>query len=424
MILNLAYGKTGYAIELSDNYNINVIEPQWIDSVNDQSLAIKEALRNPYNSKPLKEIVDNNDKVAIIFSDITRATPYHFILPAILDELQNIPKKNIQFFCANGTHRLATDQELVKILGEFIIRNFEIIQNNADNPELHQYIGTTTSGNEVFINKKVLQCDVKILTGFIEPHFFAGFSGGGKALIPGMAYVKTIKFNHSIAHLSNENVKWGITNGNPIWEEIIEAAEFVPGLFLLNITLNKNKEITNVFAGDLRTAHMAGCQFVKESAMAPVTELYDIVITSNSGYPLDLNVYQTVKGMSAAAQIVKTGGSIVIVAECWDGIPEKSDYETILTSVKSVNQLIEFIKENESALNDTWQVYFQAQIQEKINVYLFSKKLDSNTINKALLRPVKDVTDLIDNLVRKTGPWTRICVLPEGPQTIPFLKSM
>lgn len=424
MILNLAYGKTGYAIELSNNYHIDIIEPLWIESVNDQSLAIIEALRNPYNSKPLKEIADNNDKVAIIFSDITRATPYHIILPAILNELQNIPQKNICFFCANGTHRLATDQELINILGDTIVMNYEIVQNDANNSDLFEYVGTTTSGNEVFLNKKILQCNIKILTGFIEPHFFAGFSGGGKALIPGMAFVKTIKYNHSIAHLSLENVKWGITYGNPLWEEIMEAAEFVPGLFLLNITLNKNKEITNVFAGDLRTAHMAGCHFVKKSAMAPVDKLYDIVITSNSGYPLDLNIYQTVKGMTAAAQIVKVGGNIIIAAECWDGIPSNSDYETILTSVNSVNELMEFIKENESILNDTWQIYFQALIQQKANVYMFSSQLDDKTIRRTLLNPVNDISRLTDELVSKIGPQAKICVLPEGPQTIPYLKSI
>ncbi|HUX56915.1 MAG TPA: nickel-dependent lactate racemase [Bacteroidales bacterium] len=423
MIFNLAYGKTGYIMELSNNYHIDIIEPQWIDSVNDQSLAITEALSNPYNSKPLKKIVNNNDKVAIIFSDITRATPYHIILPAILTELQNIPQKNICFFCANGTHRLASDQELVNILGESIVKSYEIVQNDANNSELHEYVGTTTSGNEVFLNKKILQCNIKILTGFIEPHFFAGFSGGGKALIPGMAFVKTIKYNHSIANLSHENVKWGITYGNPLWEEIMEAAEFVPGLFLLNITLNKNKDITNVFAGDLRTAHMAGCQFVKDSAMAPVDKLYDIVITSNSGYPLDLNIYQTVKGMSAAAQIVKVGGNIIIAAECWDGIPSNSYYETILTSVNSTKKLMEFIKENESILNDTWQIYFQALIQQKAKVYMFSNQLDNKTIRKAFLNPVNDISSLIDELVRKTGPQSKICILPEGPQTIPYLKS-
>jgi nickel-dependent lactate racemase len=422
MIVNLAYGKTGYEIELSDNYHIDIIEPKWIEGVNDQSLAITEALRNPYNNKPLKNIVDKNDEVAIIFSDITRATPYHIILPAILKELQHIHPKNICFFCANGTHRAATDQELIKILGENIVKNYEIVQNDANNQDLHEYVGTTGSGNEVYLNRKILNFKVKILTGFIEPHFFAGFSGGGKALIPGMASVKSIKYNHSISHLSHENVNWGITSGNPLWEEMMEAAEFVPGLFLLNITLNRKKEITNVFAGDLRAAHKAGCQYVKESAMAPVDKLYDIVITSNSGYPLDLNIYQTVKGMSAAAQIVKEGGNIILAAECWDGIPSNSDYEKILTSVNCVNDLMEFIKENETTLKDTWQIYYQALIQQKANVYLFSDKLEDETIRRALFNPVKDISRLTDELVKKIGAYAKICVLPEGPQTIPYLR--
>ena len=422
MNVKLAYGKTGYPIELSDDYNIDIIEPRWVESVKDQKLAITKALINPYNSKPLKDIVNPNDKVAIIFSDITRATPYNIILPPLLHELRNIPKENICFFCANGTHRLATGEELIKILGENIVRDYEIIQNNANNPNLHKYVGTTSSGNEIYLNKKVLNCNIKILTGFIEPHFFAGFSGGGKAIIPGMAYVSTIKYNHSISHLSHEKVNWVITYGNLLWEEMMESAELVPGLFLLNITLNRNKEITNVFAGELRSAHKAGSQFVKDSAMAPVDNLYDIVITSNSGYPLDLNIYQTVKGMSAAAQVVKQGGTIIMAAECWDGIPSNSDYETILTSVKSVSELMEFIKKNESTLKDTWQIYFQALIQLKANVYIFSDKLDEGTIKRALFNPVKNISKLVDKLVKKIGPSARICVLPEGPQTIPYLK--
>jgi nickel-dependent lactate racemase len=420
MIVRLAYGKTGHTIELSDNYNVDIIEPRWVKSVKDQSHSVREALNNPYNSKPLKSIVRKSDKVAILFSDITRATPYHIILPGILDELKDIPQENISFFCANGTHRLATDQELIKILGESIVKSYKIFQNDANNKDLHKYVGATASGNEIFINKMVLDCDVKILTGFIEPHFFAGFSGGGKALIPGMASVKTIKYNHSISHLTHENVNWGITYGNPLWEEMIEAAEFVPGLFLLNITLNRNKEITNVFAGDLRAAHKAGCTFVKDSAMVPVDTLYDIVITSNSGYPLDLNIYQTVKGMSAASQVLKPGGTIIMVAECWDGIPSNSDYETILTSVSSPKELMKFITDNESTLKDTWQIYYQALIQQKADVYLYAEKLEDEKIRKALLKPVRDIRKLIDELVLKTGPETKICVLPEGPHTIPI----
>jgi len=423
MKYTLAYGKTGHTFELPGHMNVDIIEPRWVPGLPDQHQAIINAIKNPINSPPLTKLVSPNTKVGIIFSDVTRATPYHIIIPAILSELNNIPRENITFFCANGTHRFAPGEELEKILGKDIVSNYNIVQNDSNRIETHDYVGTTKSGNEIFLNKDVLKCDIKILTGFIEPHFFAGFSGGGKALMPGMAYVNTIKFNHSISNLSKNNVSWGQTYGNPLWEEIMEAAEFVPGLFLMNITLNKNKEITNVFAGDLREAHMAGCEFVKDSAMAAVDKLYDIVITSNSGYPLDLNVYQTVKGMSAAAQIVKQGGNIIIASECWDGIPSNSDYERILTSVENVDGLIGFIKENESSLKDTWQIFCQAGIQQKANVYLYSDKIETATIRKTLLNPVNNISKLTNDLVREIGPQASICIMPEGPQTIPYVRS-
>jgi nickel-dependent lactate racemase len=221
--------------------------------------------------------------------------------------------------------------------------------------------------------------------------------------------------------LENSNVGWGATYGNPLWEDVMEASEFAGPLFLLNITLNRNKQITGVFAGDLREAHKKGCAFVKETAMAPLDQAYDIVITSNSGYPLDLNVYQSVKGMSAAEQVVRKGGSIVIAAECWDGIPAESDYEKILVAAGSVEKLMNFIRRHEGAYKDTWQVYFQAMIQEKVDVYLYST-LDDPTVERTLLSPVADMERLIGDLILKYGPDTRICVLPEGPLTIPYLK--
>ena len=421
MGIRLAYGKIGINIELPDHIKFDIIEPKWVEGIEDQKLAITDSLRNPSGCKPLSELAKQNNKIGIIFSDITRATPYNIILPPLLDELKTIPKENISFFCANGTHRPATQKELADILGENIVENYEIIQNDSGNPDLHKYIGTTKSGNGIYINKRILGCNLKILTGFIEPHFFAGFSGGGKSLIPGMAYVKTIKRNHSIRQLSKDNVTWGITEGNPLWEELTEAAEFAPGIFLLNVSLNKSKEITGVFSGDLRTAHKLGSQFVKESSMVLVDEPYDIVITSNSGYPLDLNVYQSIKGLSAAAQIIKKGGTIIIAAECWDGIPAKSDYEAILKSVSSVEELAGYVKQKEDELNDTWQIYYQVLIQQKANVFLFSETLDNETIRQTFLNPVDDIAGLLVELVRKYGSDARICIMPEGPQTIPYL---
>jgi nickel-dependent lactate racemase len=416
----LAYGKTGLKVNIPDHIHTEVVEPRFVEGLADQDQAVRDALAKPIQHPPLKESVKIGQRVAIIFSDITRATPYDILVPALLEALDHLPDKDITFFCATGTHRPATPEELVTILGKEIVERFRIVQNDAGEKAEYTHVGTTASGNQIELNKEILECDLRILTGFIEPHFFAGFSGGGKALMPGMAYVETIRYNHSIRNLENSLARWGFTYGNPLWEDVMEAAEFASPLFLLNIALNKEKQITGVFAGDLREAHKKGCAFVKETAMAGLDQPFDVVITSNSGYPLDLNVYQSVKGMSAAEQVVKEGGTIIIAAECWDGIPSGSDYETILKSVDDAPALMEFIKAHESELQDTWQVYFQAMIQMKAEVYLFSE-LDPETVNSTHLKPVENLDKLMLQLIEKYGPNTRICILPEGPQTIPYL---
>ena len=423
MKARLAYGKKGLEWDIPENCHVDVIEPRWTDGIAEPKQAITAALRNPYNSPPLKTLAGKNRRIAIIFSDITRATPYPVILPPLLDELNGVPAENITFFCATGTHRPCSDKELEGILGKEICMKYRIVQNNAYEESQFLEIGRTSSGNNIRINKEVFQCDLKILTGFIEPHFFMGFSGGGKAIMPGMAYIDTIRHNHSIQLLESENARWGITEGNPLWEDVMEAAGLVPGIFLLNITLNRNQEITGVFAGMLRQAFDSGCDFARDSAMVPVDREYDLVITSNSGYPLDLNVYQSVKGMSAAAQIVRQDGIIIIAAECWDGIPAGSDYEKILTSAQSIDELADYVKTQEKNLQDTWQVFYQVLIQKKAKVYLYSDKLDDATVSRALLTPAGDPERLIADIVSGSGPETRVCILPEGPQTIPYIQK-
>jgi nickel-dependent lactate racemase len=259
------------------------------------------------------------------------------------------------------------------------------------------------------------------MTGFIEPHFFAGYSGGGKAIMPGMAGQETILKNHDAQMISNSNSVWGILKGNPIQEEIAEVAEKIQGKYLVNVTLNKNKEITGVFAGDMQQAHSTGCEFVKSYSMVPVSGSFDIVITTNSGYPLDLNLYQTIKGVSAAAQVIKTGGSIIAAAECWDGIPDHGLYGQLLKQAASPKDLLDGIMKTSKTQQDQWQAQIQAQIQQKADVYIYSENLSDDQIKNALLIPCRNIEKLVKDLVGKYGPDTRICVLPEGPQTVPYI---
>jgi nickel-dependent lactate racemase len=297
------------------------------------------------------------------------------------------------------------------------------VQNNAFDPSSQVHLGVTTRGHEIWLNRELAACDVKILTGFIEPHFFAGFSGGGKALMPGMAGQRTVLGNHDATMIANPAATWGVTHGNPIWEEVMEVARSAGGVFLVNVTLNRDKEITGVFAGDLDQAHTAGCAFSRETAMAPVSAPFDIVITTNSGYPLDLNLYQAVKGMSAAAQVVKPGGAIIVAAECWDGIPDHGLYGQLLAEAVSPQQLLDAITAPDFLKQDQWQAQIQAQIQLKADVYVHTDHLSDEQIRRVMLKPCRDITATVAELLAHRGLDATICVLPEGPQTIPFIVT-
>jgi nickel-dependent lactate racemase len=379
--------------------------------------------------------------VGVIFSDLTRPTPNHIILPAVLDELAayGIPRETITLFNALGTHRPNTDAELRTMLGESIVDAYRIVQNNAFDPSTQFHLGTTQRGNDIWLNRELLECDFLILTGFIEPHFFAGFSGGGKAIMPGMAGLRTVLGNHNAEMIGHPRATWGVTWGNPIWEEAHEVALKVSDasavssqasltptsrVFLLNVTLNKDKQITGVFAGDLNEAHTSGCAFVRQTAMQRVPQAFDIVITTNSGYPLDLNLYQTVKGMCAAAQVVKPGGTIIAASECSDGIPDHGLYGSLLRESATPRELLNRVNTFKVPQQDQWEAQIQAIVQLKAEVYLYSGGLSDAQITSALLKPCHHIEETVHELRKRYGPGATLCVLPEGPQTVPYVAQV
>jgi nickel-dependent lactate racemase len=422
MSIRLAYGKTGLNFTPDPAWKVELVEPKFVPALNDPQVAIRQALRAPIGSQPLVDLVKPGDRVGIVFSDLTRPTPNHLILPVILDELARVTDLEIILFNALGTHRPNSREELSGMLGEDLVDGYRIVQNNAFDPSTQVCLGTSSRGHPIWINQELAGCDFKILTGFIEPHLFAGFSGGGKAILPGMAGQTTILDNHDAGMIAHPRATWGITHGNPIWEEIREAARQVPSKFLVNVSLNRDKAITGIFAGDLEAAYEAGCAFVRETAMVAVDQPYDIVLTTNSGYPLDLNLYQSVKGMSAAAQIVRQGGTILVAAECWDGIPEHGLYKQMLDAAKSPQELLEKIHQPGFLQQDQWQVQIQSQILLKADVYVYSKGITPAQIQAALLKPCLSIEETLAKLIARFGSEARICVLPEGPQTIPYLQ--
>lgn len=431
MHIELAYGKEGLALHLPDQWNATVIEPIFVPGLADPARALAEALAGPLGAAPLAAHVNATDRVGIVFSDITRATPHGLILPAVLDALQHVPDEQITLFCALGTHRPNTEAELRQMfatngtpeIADMLLRRFRLVQNNAFDPETQVQVGVTARGHAIWLNREIAACDVKILTGFIEPHFFAGFSGGGKALMPGMAGQRTVLGNHDAGMIADPNATWGITHGNPIWEEVMEVAEMAGGVFLVNVALNKHKEMTGVFAGDLHQAHAAGCAFVKKTAMVAVPAAFDIVVSTNSGYPLDMNLYQAVKGMSAAAKVVKPGGAILIAAECADGLPDHGLYGQLLAEAGSPQALLARIMSPGFLQQDQWQVQIQAQIQLKAAVHVYADGLRDEQIRRALLQPCRDLVGTLAQLRAGYGDQATICILPEGPQTIPYVAG-
>jgi nickel-dependent lactate racemase len=420
--VKLAYGREGLWIELPDD-NVTVVEPRFVPGLPDDTEAIRSALREPIGMPPLRDLMKPDDTVAIVFSDITRPQPRQRMLPVLLEEIGHVPPENIVLINALGTHRPNTEEELTEMLGREIVESYPIVQHDAWDKGNMVYLGPTSFGHETYINGVYMGARVKILTGFIEPHFFAGFSGGPKAVLPGLADERSVLGNHDAEMIGHPRATWGVTEGNPIWEEMREMAAKTEPIFLLNVTLNKNKEITGVFAGDVWQAHAAGIAFARESVMVPVSEPFDIVITTNSGYPLDLNLYQAVKGMSAAALVVREGGSIIAAAECWDGIPDHGQYKNILKMADSPQQLLEVVRAPGFLMQDQWEAQVQAQIQLKADVYVKTSYLSDEQLREALLLPCHNIEETLARLLKRYGPDATICVLPEGPQTVPYVAG-
>lgn len=416
--VQLAYGKNGLKIMVPDRAVI--IEPSHLDGLKDEQTAVQEALRQPIGTPPLKDMVTATDTVAIVISDMTRPTPNEKLVPWLLAELAHVPRENFVIINGLGSHRANTREELIAMLGQEVVDSVRVINHNAFAPEELVRVGNNSYGSEVYLNKTYVNCSFKIATGFIEPHFFAGFSGGPKAINPGLAGITTIQDFHNAAMIGNPLSTWGVIDGNIVQDAATQNCLLAKPDFMLNVTLNGQKEITGVFAGDVIAAHRTGCAFVKEHAMYPVDQPFDIVITTNSGYPLDQNLYQTVKGMSAAAQIVKQGGAILSCSECSDGVPAHGNYAKILKMKNTPQELLDLINDPAFRVFDQWQVQAQAMIQLKADCYLYSS-LDGQTVRAAKFIPVGSPCDAITGLLAKK-PGASVAVLPLGPLTIPYVK--
>lgn len=420
MKIQLAYGQRGLTVDFPDD-RTTVIQPMHTAGLPDERAAIRTALASPIGARPLREWVKPGARVCIAFTDSTRATPNERLIPWLLDELRDVPRDHITLLDQTGTHRANTRAELERMLTPEVVANYRVLNHEPENPAALVQRGTMRDGAPALLNRHLVEADLRIITGFIEPHFFAGFSGGVKGIIPGCAALPTVMANHRADNIGHPKATFGITRGNPLWEELREVALRIGPSFLLNVALNEQRQITGVYAGDLIEAHAAGCEFVRKSAMQRVAAPFDIVVTTNSGHPLDLNLYQGVKGMATGARIVKRGGTVILACECREGVPAGSACERLLRSARSPAELLEMVTRPGFSMAEQWQAQIQAMVQRHAEVLVHSS-LPDDVLRACLLAPCPDIGAEVRARLAKLGLDARVAVLPQGPLTIPYLR--
>jgi len=393
-----------------------VVRSQPLAALVDAQQAFDAAIAHPIGTPALGDLVGPKDRVAIIISDGTRPTPNHLLVPWLLKALAPIPREQIEILVGTGSHRGMTREELQALLGDEVVATIAISNHNATDESSLTFVGKTATGVPVWVNRQYLQAQVRIVLGFIEPHFFAGYSGGPKGVIPGLAGLPTIQALHSVPLIDHPGSTWMVLDENPIHQGICAAVALCPPEFLINVTLNAQHQITGIFAGHYLQAHRAGCAVLASTATGVEAGGFDVVVTTNAGYPLDQNLYQSVKGMTAAARLVRPGGAIVLVAECRDGLPTHSQYEHLLQQATSPGQLLQRLQSSVVTLPDQWQVQKQALVQQRARVYLHSS-LSDTLVESALLTPAPNLQATVHRLVADMAISGRLAVLPEGPMT-------
>jgi nickel-dependent lactate racemase len=421
VLIDLAYGIGGLTVELPDA-RTTVIAPVPRPAATDPMAVLHAALRSPVAGPPLRERVRPGQRVAISACDGTRPQPRHLMIPAVLEELAGIvPDDDVVVLVATGTHRGNTDAELRAMFSDAVVDRIRIVNHDARDPDSLTWVGEYGDGVPVWLNSEWVAADVRITTGFVEPHFFAGFSGGPKLVAPGLAALETVLTLHDAARIGSPKATWGLIHGNPVHDDIRAIAEGTGVSFGLDVVLNREQRIVAAFGGDLLAMHAAATEAARTVAMRPVDDRFDVVITTNAGFPLDQNLYQSVKGMSAAYQVVRPGGTIICAAECRDGFPDHGSYREVLTSAGSPRQLLDEIAARRHTVPDQWQVQIQARIQDAARVVMHTSYLSDAELAAAHLEQTADIAASAAEGLAAAGRDARICVLPEGPLTIPYL---
>ncbi len=422
MKIRLPYGTQPLTVEAPFS-EVTVLEPRCAEGLADEPGAFAAAVRAPIGARPLREIVAGGKKIAVLVPDITRPFPSRRILPWLFKELAPARPADWTIIIGTGSHRPNSPAELRTMLGAEIVARYRIVNHQAHDLTTMQPVGRREDGGTVYLNREYAAADRRIILGFIEPHFMAGFSGGYKAVMPGVADIDSIMAFHRAAVIGDPRSTWGALEDNPTQALVRKLGALAPADFCINVTLNRQRSITGFFCGDPLAAHREGCEFARSFARAPCARRFPIVITTNGGYPLDQNLYQSVKGLSAAARIVAEGGLIVAACECADGFPAHGNFARLLFEHPSPQAILETVNQPGCAIFDQWEAQLLAMILVRARVALFSA-LPADEVRRAHLDYIPDLDAYLAALSRRHGAHTPLAVLPYGPLTIPCVQPL
>lgn len=424
MQITLDYDRAGLEVEIPDQNLAAVLSMKPVPPLGDPVQTTWAALAQPIASVSLDELARDRQDACVVVSDITRPVPHDVILPPIFGTLEQcgIPDDAITVLVATGLHEPMTEFQLRETLSDAVVDRYDVVNHIARNAEEQVYLGDTPAGIPAYVDRRYVDADLKILTGLIEPHFMAGYSGGRKLVAPGLVGTETIKLLHGPGILEHPSAANGILDGNPLHEASLAIARMAGVDFIVNISMDEERRVTGVFAGELEKAHLAGAGFVEDMVKVYLDEPVDIVVTSSAGYPLDTTYYQTVKGMVGVLDILKENGTVIIASGCADGVGS-ADFERLLRGTRDLDAFIREIQKPGVFTIDQWEVEELIKALKKADIYLFTDGLTDSDITSFLVNPATSVESGIADALARHGPKAAIAVVPKGPYVMPRLRN-
>lgn len=425
MKVRLEYGRDGLEVELPDENVIGILGLKPAPALQNPGAAAAEALASPIGARPLAELARGRRDACIVVCDITRPVPNPILLPPVLAALEEggLSRDRVTILVATGTHRPNTPAELEGMLGREAASSCRVVNHVCTDANSQKSLGVSPKGVPVRLNRNYCEADLKVTVGLIEPHFMAGFSGGRKLIMPGIAALETVQAWHSPRFLEHPSATSGVVDGNPVHEESLAIAKMARPDMIVDVTLDERNQITGIFAGDLEEAWRAGVAFAQAHVRSEVSEPADIVVTTCAGAPLDATFYQAVKGMVGALPIVKPGGSIVIASECAEGIGsepfrrqlmENDDLESYMEAMQGGGWMF---------VPDQWEVEELAKAVRDNTVYCVAAGIPHDDLARCFVTPAETVEEGVAAAIERHGPNARIAVIPKGPYVIPTLAE-